>query len=138
MEICEQGFLNLANGIVEQLGMDYKFLWYLKVNYDAGDWFIYGSDPTSRQREKCNDKYVVMGGLPPMEKSETGKMHYIAITIDQALDEIEEYLEYHPIVGDKKAWIIKKLRNECNDMHTKKRVRKALKRIGMLPKASNM
>lgn len=74
-----------------------------------------------------------------MEKSETGKMYYIAITIDQALDEIEEYLEHHPIVGDKKAWIIKKLRNECNDMHTKKRVRKALKRIGMLPKkASNM
>lgn len=25
MYICEQGFLNLANGIVEQLGMDYKF-----------------------------------------------------------------------------------------------------------------
>lgn len=138
MEICEQGFMNLARGVLEQLGIDYKLLWHLKKHYDGGNWTVYGADPTRGQREECDGLYVVMGGCPPMEKSATGKKHYVAITIDQAIAEMEEYLDHHPMIGDKKQWIVNKLRSECDDDRTKKRVRKALKRIGMLDKASNM
>ena len=138
MEICEQGFLNLARGVLEQLGMDYKLLWHLKENYDAGNWAIYNADPTRRQNEKSDGLYLVMSGCLHIKKSATGKKQYESITVKQALDDIESYLECHPILGDKKQWIIKQLREECNDPSTKKRVKKHLKRLGMFPKASNM
>lgn len=107
MMIDNEAALRLLEGIVRQIGEDYRLLWYIKTKLNGGNWLMVSKLPHVRY-----DSDTTMVEIPGY-KVETGKDKKLK-TINDELAEMETYLRENVITGAMSDYIITNLRASCD------------------------
>lgn len=100
INICDEGATLLAEGILSNAAKDYKYCWAIKQIKNGGDWIFVGK--SRKKRKKGEVLIIAKGGSSGMKG-----------TVDDNIHNIENYIEYHPLIGHMKDEIICNLREEA-------------------------
>lgn len=100
MKLNDEGVTLLSEAILKTAASDYRYCWMLK-NRNAGDCVFVWAKHKKKKGDKC--RYILC----------RGSLYGLKGTVDHNIQEIERYIEYHPLVGHFSKEIINGLRAEA-------------------------